>query len=93
MSKWLLTILLFGGIAIGQQNKVIVQKKTIHKNDKEQTVEVTTDGDEMTIVVERDGEKNEYTINLDDKKALKGIKEKLAVMNVDIKTMMIDNAV
>ena len=31
MSKWLLTILFIGGIAIGQQNKVIVQKKIIHK--------------------------------------------------------------
>jgi hypothetical protein len=91
MSKWLLTILFIGGIAIGQQNKVIVQKKIIHKNDKEQTVEVTIDGDEMTIVVERDGEKNEYTINIDDKKALKGIKEKLADMDVNIKTMMMDN--
>jgi len=49
------------------------------------------DGDEMTIVVERDGEKNEYTINIDDKKALKGIKEKLADMDVNIKTMMMDN--
>lgn len=91
MSKWLLTILFIGGIAIGQQNKVIVQKKIIHKNDKEQTVEVMIDGDEMTIVVERDGEKNEYTINIDDKKALKGIKEKLADMDVNIKTMMMDN--
>ena len=91
MSKWLLTILFIGGIAIGQQNKVIVQKKIIHKNDKEQTVEVMIDGDEMTIVVERDGEKNEYTINIDDKKALKSIKEKLADMDVNIKTMMMDN--
>jgi len=91
MSKWLLTILFIGGIAIGQQNKVIVQKKIIHKNDKEQTVEVMIDGDEMTIVVERDGEKNEYTINIDDKKALKGIKEKLADMDVNIKTMMMNN--
>ncbi|PCJ48607.1 MAG: hypothetical protein COA72_05025 [Candidatus Neomarinimicrobiota bacterium] len=70
---------------------MIVQKKIIHKNDKEQTVEVMIDGDEMTIVVERDGEKNEYTINIDDKKALKGIKEKLADMDVNIKTMMMDN--
>ncbi len=91
MSKWLLSILLIAGIAVGQQKKVIVKKKFFQKDSKEQTVDVVTDGDEMTIIVEQDGEKKEYTVNLNDKKALKEIKEKLADMDVNIKTMVMDD--
>jgi len=91
MSKWILSILLVAGIAVGQQKKMTIKKKSLHGNNKEQTVDVVTDGDEMTIVVEQDGEKKEYIIDLDDKKALKEITEKLADMNVNIKTMVMDD--
>lgn len=93
MSRWIFTLLLITGIAVGQQKKVVVKKKSLHKDDKEQTVDVdvVTDGNEMTIVVKQDGEKKEYTINIDDKKTLKEVKEKLADMDVNIKTMFMND--
>ncbi|MEA1882292.1 MAG: PDZ domain-containing protein [Candidatus Marinimicrobia bacterium] len=93
MSRWILSLLLIAGIAVGQQKKVIVKKKALHKDDKEQTVDVDvqTDGDEMTIVVTQDGEEKEYTIDINDKKALKKVQEKLADMDVNIQTMVFDD--
>lgn len=93
MSKWILSLLLIAGIAVGQQKKVVVKKKAQIKGDKEQTVDVDvqTDGDEMTIVVTRDGEEKEYTIDLGDQKALKEVKEKLADLDVNIRTMVMDD--
>ncbi|MBT4069555.1 MAG: PDZ domain-containing protein [Candidatus Marinimicrobia bacterium] len=90
MSRWILTLLLIAGIAVGQQKKVIIKKKTLHKGDKEQIVDVDveTDGDEMTIIITQDGEEKEYTIDMDDQTALKEVKEKLADMDVNIKNMV-----
>tara|TARA_Y100000294_G_scaffold160539_1_gene164254 strand:- start:34649 stop:35563 length:915 start_codon:yes stop_codon:yes gene_type:complete len=93
MSRWILSLLLIAGIAVGQQKKVVVKKKALHKGNKEQTVDVDveTNGDEMTIVVTQDGEEKEYTIDIGDKKALKEVKEKLADMDVNIQTMVFDD--
>lgn len=93
MSKWILSLLLIAGIAVGQQKKVVVKKKPIHKDNKEQTVDVDvqTDGDQMTIIVTQDGEENEYTIDFGDQKALKEVKAKLADLDVNIGTMVMDD--
>ena len=93
MSKWILSLLLIAGIAVGQQKKVVVKKESVHKGKKEKTVDVDvqTDSDQMNIIVTHDGEKNEYTIDWDDQKALKEVKEKLADLDVNIGTMFIDD--
>ena len=93
MSKWILSLLLIAGIAVGQQKKVVVKKESVHKGKKEKTVDVDvqTDSDQMNIIVTHDGEKNEYTIDWDDQKALKEVKEKLADLDVNIGTMFMDD--
>lgn len=88
--KWILAVSIALGGVFGQQKKIIVKKKTA-ENDKERTVDVVTDGNEMTVVVDQDGKTEKYTINLYDKKALGALKKNLSDIDVDLHTMIMES--
>lgn len=91
MTKWIINAALMFGLVMGQQKKVIVKKMITEKGQTEQSVKISTDGDEMTIVVEQDGKAKTYTVNLPDKEALQELKEELADLDIDIQALVLDD--
>ncbi len=91
MLRMILGLALMFAILSGQQKQIII-KKQIDKDQKEINTDVTiyTENNEMTIKVIKDGKKVEYKVSLDDEKELQKIITELTELDIDLEALALD---